>query len=404
MDAAGLGMTGSGVAPEPAAGPGTGFRPPQGPQPASMAGLYNQGHLVTLPPLFPLRLEMSGAPRGADLAQLPGYSQTLDMRRGLLITRATWNGQPVTITAFVSRDNPAWAVCRLVAPSGMGVSEAAPPPIGPDLRPAPGSGRGQRSLVTTQSHRRVTLVSRLLSPDGASPPGAIASTLVTGAAAEGGGGMPALPPLAPALAKGRGAGGVFEALEKRHEAAWQKVWASDIVIEGNPADQQLVHALLYQVLASVRRGVKPAPGFPPMGLSNPGAFGGHVFWDADTWIFPALLPLHPELARTILDYRYRTLPGAKANAVQEEGKQGASYAWESADTGREVATLATAAWAARDGRRRACLLAVFPRHQRSRLAAAVGLAGALGDRGLLGQPGRARPARPLEIRQVEHPG
>src|SRR5207302_5434028 len=106
------------------------------------------------------------------------------------------------------------------------------------------------------------------------------------------------------------------------------------------ADQQLVHALMYQTLASVREGVKSAPGFPPMGLSNPAAFGGHVFWDADTWIFPALLPLHPELARTILDYRFRTLSGAKANAAAE-GKRGASYAWESADTGREVATLET---------------------------------------------------------------
>jgi trehalose/maltose hydrolase-like predicted phosphorylase len=86
--------------------------------------------------------------------------------------------------------------------------------------------------------------------------------------------------------------------------------------------------------------VTPAPGFPPMGLSNPAAFDGHVFWDADTWIFPALLPLHPALARTILDYRLRTLPGARANAAAE-GKKGASYAWESADTGREVATIET---------------------------------------------------------------
>src|SRR5258707_15848458 len=40
MDAAGLGMTGGGArAAEPAAGPGTGLRPSQGPQPASMAGL-----------------------------------------------------------------------------------------------------------------------------------------------------------------------------------------------------------------------------------------------------------------------------------------------------------------------------------------------------------------------------
>ena len=71
MDAAGLGMIGGAArAGEPAAGPGTGLRPSQGPQPASMAGLYDQGHLVALPPLFPLRLEMNGPSFGADPAQL----------------------------------------------------------------------------------------------------------------------------------------------------------------------------------------------------------------------------------------------------------------------------------------------------------------------------------------------
>src|SRR5207244_3683990 len=39
-------------------------------------------------------------------------------------------------------------------------------------------------------------------------------------------------------------------------------------------------------------------------------------------------------------YRLRTLPAAKANAAAE-GKKGASYAWESADTGQEVATIET---------------------------------------------------------------
>src|SRR5437868_3519368 len=69
MDAAGLGMTGGAAsAGEPAAGPGTGLRPAHGLQPASMAGLYDRGHLVALPPLFPLRLEMNGQRFGADPA------------------------------------------------------------------------------------------------------------------------------------------------------------------------------------------------------------------------------------------------------------------------------------------------------------------------------------------------
>src|SRR5439155_6106941 len=121
MDAGGLGMVGGASQAWPAAGPGTGSRPPRGPQPATIAGLYDQGHLVTLPPLFPLRLQMSGQSYGDQRTQLSGYSQTLDIRRGLLTTRAVWNGQPLEITAFISRDDPALAVCRIVAPRAVRV-------------------------------------------------------------------------------------------------------------------------------------------------------------------------------------------------------------------------------------------------------------------------------------------
>jgi trehalose/maltose hydrolase-like predicted phosphorylase len=239
------------------------------------------------------------------------------MRRGLLTTRTIWNGQPVEITALISRDDPALVACHVVAGSGVKVR-----------------------VQTLAGPAGVTRDDHLLSPDGPAPRAAATTTLISAVGDRSSGSAWSETVVRRALSSGPPRTGVFSALLSRHVAAWQRLWASDIEIEGNPADQQLVHALMYQVLASVREGVKPAPGFPPMGLSNPAAFGGHVFWDADTWIYPALLPLHPELARSILDYRLRTLPGAKSNAA-EESKRGASYAWESADTGREVATLQT---------------------------------------------------------------
>jgi trehalose/maltose hydrolase-like predicted phosphorylase len=52
-----------------------------------------------------------------------------------------------------------------------------------------------------------------------------------------------------------------------------------------------------------------------MGLSGLG-YNGHVFWDADTWMFPALLLLHPELAKSMIDYRYNHLAEAKKNAFE----------------------------------------------------------------------------------------
>ncbi|HEU4753630.1 MAG TPA: glycoside hydrolase family 65 protein, partial [Armatimonadota bacterium] len=117
-----------------------------------------------------------------------------------------------------------------------------------------------------------------------------------------------------------------------HRKAWEQLWRHDIEIEGDPEAQQVVRACLFYLLASTRSGSDQ--GVPPMGLSS-SAFNGHVFWDMDSWMLPAVLPQQPELARAMLEYRYRTLDGARANA-RAEGLPGASYAWESARTGRET--------------------------------------------------------------------
>jgi trehalose/maltose hydrolase-like predicted phosphorylase len=347
MDAGGLGMTGGSpeTATSPAAASGAASHLLPGPQPATLAGFYDNGRLVPLPPLFPLAVERDGQRFGAEPANLTDFSQTLDMRRGLLTTRARWNGAPVEITAFLSRDDPALAVCRVVAPREIQIREALQEiPISGALKSVPTHDAPTvRRWATSQSRQVLARAGRLLPSDGVVPQGTAASTLVSAIVSQPAGTSQdpvdaAARTFVSALKLAQGRDGVFPALLQRHTRAMEKLWASDIEIEGHPADQQLVRALLFQVTASVRAGT--GPGFPPMGLSNPAAFDGHVFWDADTWVFPALLPLHPEFARTILDYRYRTLPGAKANAAAE-GKPGASYAWESADTGREVATLET---------------------------------------------------------------
>ena len=62
--------------------------------------------------------------------------------------------------------------------------------------------------------------------------------------------------------------------------------------------------MLYHMYAFVREG--SGLSCSPMGFSGFG-YNGHVFWDADTWIFPALLLLHPELAESMIEYRYQRL-------------------------------------------------------------------------------------------------
>ncbi len=116
-----------------------------------------------------------------------------------------------------------------------------------------------------------------------------------------------------------------------HNNAWDELWKSDIAINGDAQAQQDVHSMIYHLYSFVREGTSLSPS--PMGLSGLG-YNGHVFWDADLWMFPSLLVLHPELAKSVIDYRYERLEAAKQNAFAN-GYKGAMYPWESAGTGVE---------------------------------------------------------------------
>jgi trehalose/maltose hydrolase-like predicted phosphorylase len=120
-------------------------------------------------------------------------------------------------------------------------------------------------------------------------------------------------------------------LIRAHNAAWADLWKSDIQIDGDPQAQQDVHSMLYHLYSFSREGTAYAPS--PMGLSGLG-YNGHVFWDSDLWMFPALLVLHPEIAKSLVEYRYERLAVAKQNAFAH-GFKGAMFPWESSDSGLE---------------------------------------------------------------------
>jgi len=130
---------------------------------------------------------------------------------------------------------------------------------------------------------------------------------------------------------------IFAALQgkdeliKAHNRAWADLWKSDIQIEGDPQAQQDVHSMLYHLYSFSREGTAFAPS--PMGLSGLG-YNGHVFWDSDLWMFPALLVLHPDIAKSLVEYRYERLEAAKQNAFAH-GYKGAMFPWESSDNGTE---------------------------------------------------------------------
>lgn len=129
-----------------------------------------------------------------------------------------------------------------------------------------------------------------------------------------------------ALARG------YARLAADNARAWARRWETDVVIEGDPELQRVVRAMLFYLLASADSGT--ALGIPPMGLSS-GGYYGHIFWDSDTWMFPALLVTHPDVAHSLVAFRFRTLPAARANA-RANGYRGAMYPWEADELGRET--------------------------------------------------------------------
>lgn len=116
----------------------------------------------------------------------------------------------------------------------------------------------------------------------------------------------------------------FDALLARHRNAWHTLWQSDIVVDGDPAVQLAVHSDLYYLLSNTTTGTA----WPMGACALTPNYAGHAFWDSDSWVFPALLLLHPQRAKPIVMFRHRTMQPAQAQAAHY-GWKGLMYPWES---------------------------------------------------------------------------
>jgi beta-phosphoglucomutase len=126
-----------------------------------------------------------------------------------------------------------------------------------------------------------------------------------------------------------------------HQQAWHQVWQdSDVEIEGDVQAQLAVRYNLFQLLISACSHItgdcsdNSRVSVPAKTLSGLG-YRGHVFWDTEIFILPFFTLTQPHIARSLLNYRYHTLDGARRKAVNS-GYQGAMFAWESAATGDEM--------------------------------------------------------------------
>jgi trehalose/maltose hydrolase-like predicted phosphorylase len=309
-----------------------------------------------------------------DTSALQTYRQTLDLYDGTLSTSYEWvhgaKRTAVEVTTFVSRADVNLAVIRLrLVPQYVGRVTVRfplrewPPPQRLALarleRSEPrwtldsvwypghlvATGRDSLSILARAEGgmtrvavaQQVTWSARLRNPRHSetevsfdvAPGESVSFTKLVGVAASGDGPNPlarARAVVRRAVARG------YRTLAADHTAAWHRLWQTDVVVQGDPELQRVIHAMLFYLLASAREGTDES--IPPMGLSSAGYYG-HVFWDADTWMFPPLLVLHPAIARSMVGFRYRALAAARRNAGRN-GYRGAMYPWESDELGDET--------------------------------------------------------------------
>lgn len=90
---------------------------------------------------------------------------------------------------------------------------------------------------------------------------------------------------------------------------WSSIWAtSDIRIEGDPENQQGIRFCIFQ-LYQTYHGDHPGYNIGAKGLTGE-AYRGLAFWDTESYCLPFYLFNNPKAARSLLEFRYKTLPQA----------------------------------------------------------------------------------------------
>ncbi len=254
----------------------------------------------------------------------------LDLRTGTLV-RGNPTGFSLRSMRFVSAASPHAMALRAEAPAGrIEPGDSLRPPTGVDgftREESPGvdlafTGVGDDRLAVA-AQQRITVVDgydvveRLAA--WAAPPAGVDGSRLAGEYLE----------RAEALG--------FDTLLAEHRYAWAQMWEdAKVVIEGDhddvARDQLAARFSVFNLLAAAAPDGEAAVG--ARGLTGP-AYEGHVFWDADVFVLPALVAIRPASARAMLEYRIRRLPAARKLA-ETDGHLGARFPWESAGNGHDV--------------------------------------------------------------------
>ncbi|MDJ0311637.1 glycosyl hydrolase family 65 protein [Arthrobacter sp. H35-D1] len=128
--------------------------------------------------------------------------------------------------------------------------------------------------------------------------------------------------------------GGWEGLLAEQRSYLDDFWArADVQVEGDAEIQQAVRFALFHVLQAGARAERRA--IPAKGLTGTG-YGGHAFWDTETFVLPVLTYTVPAAAAYALDWRHSTLQPALDRAAQL-GMKGAAFPWRTI-TGAECSS------------------------------------------------------------------
>jgi maltose phosphorylase len=128
----------------------------------------------------------------------------------------------------------------------------------------------------------------------------------------------------------------YAEVRQENRRYWDNFWArSDITIDGDPDTQQGIRFCVFQ-MQQTYRGVIEGANIGAKGLTGE-AYNGNAFWDTETYCLPFYLFSNPTAAKSLIDFRYKTLPQAMKRA-RELDCAGACYPVATSD-GTESCTL-----------------------------------------------------------------
>lgn len=124
-------------------------------------------------------------------------------------------------------------------------------------------------------------------------------------------------------------------LESENKAGWDKLWASDVLLEAKAGIteeeaaevkrvRQYLRYSLYNIFSSLRDGINTE--INPLNLHYIDT-NGNISFDGDLWLVPVLLFLKPIMAKTLLEFRYRNIEQA-TQLASSFGYKGSKFPYQ----------------------------------------------------------------------------